>query len=284
MSADTPAPADTDPGIPIIQVDAFTDRPFAGNPAAVCLLPGDRDDTFLQQLAREMNLSETAFPRRRDDGDWDLRWFTPTTEVELCGHATLGAAHVLWEEGLANPSETLRFHTQSGLLTARRREGAPAPPWIDLDFPALPPREMGAMPGLATALGEELVWVGGNGSDLLVELASEAIVRNRCPDLAALGRLPARGLIVTAPASSPDAGYDFVSRFFAPAVGVDEDPVTGSAHCCLGPFWARRLGRDEVVGYQASARGGTVRVRVAGDRVVLSGQAVTVMRGRLTAG
>jgi predicted PhzF superfamily epimerase YddE/YHI9 len=265
-----------DAGLELVQIDAFTDRPFHGNPAAVCRLAEPRDDAFLQSVAAEMNLSETAFLSRRDDGGWDLRWFTPAIEVDLCGHATLASAHHLWQDGHAGEDEEIRFHTHSGVLTARRADG-----WIELDFPSLPPKPMGALPGLAAALGEELLWVGGNGSDLLVELASEAAVRNRCPDMAALRRLPARGVIVTAPAAAADGGYDFVSRFFAPAVGVDEDPVTGSAHCCLGPFWAERLGRDQVVGYQASARGGTVRVRVAGDRVVLAGRAVTVLRARL---
>ncbi len=268
-----------EPPLELVQIDAFTDRPFHGNPAAVCLLPAPREDAFLQAVAREMNLSETAFLARRGDGGWDLRWFTPVTEVDLCGHATLASAHLLWQDGHAAADAELRFHTHSGVLTARRAEGGEGG-WIELDFPSLPPRPMGALPGLAKALGEEVLWVGGNGSDLLVELASEAAVRHRCPDMVALRRLPARGVIVTAPAAD-GGGYDFVSRFFAPAVGVDEDPVTGSAHCCLGPFWAERLGRDELVGYQASARGGTVRVRVVGDRVRLGGQAVTVLRAVL---
>jgi predicted PhzF superfamily epimerase YddE/YHI9 len=281
--------------LPITQIDAFTTRPFTGNPAAVCILPQPQRDDFLQSVASEMNLSETAFLSRRDDGDWDLRWFTPLTEVELCGHATLASAHHLWEDGHVGAGEAMRFHTLSGPLTARR--GADG--WIEMDFPALPAKKMGALPGLAEALGETPVWVGGNGTDLLVELASETIVRQRCPDLSALRRLPARGIIVTAvadPAGQGNGGtdgnghrrtaepYDFVSRFFAPAVGVDEDPVTGSAHCCLGPFWAQRLGRDELVGYQASRRGGVVRVHPAGERVTLGGQAVTVMRGELQAG
>jgi PhzF family phenazine biosynthesis protein len=282
------------PTLPVIQIDAFTTRPFSGNPAAVVILPQPRPDAFLQAVAREMNLSETAFLGRRDDGGWDLRWFTPATEVELCGHATLASAHHLWEDGHAEPGVTIRFHTLSGPLTARRGDDG----WIEMDFPALPAKKMGALPGLADALGETPVWVGGNGTDLLVELASESVVRQRCPDLSALRRLPARGIMITAaadrtahrnggadgnghPATEP---YDFVSRFFAPAVGVDEDPVTGSAHCCLGPFWAERLGRSDVVGFQASPRGGIVRVRTAGERVTLSGQAVTVLRGRLAVG
>lgn len=265
----------------LFQIDAFTDRPFAGNPAAVCLLPEPRPDGFLQSLAREMNLSETAFLTRRDDGDWGLRWFTPLTEVELCGHATLASAHFLWQQGHAGAGDSLRFYTQSGPLAAHRRHDG----WIEMDFPSLPPREMGALPGLAAALGETPVWIGGNGADLLVELASETAVRNRCPDLVALRRLPARGIIITAArngkaeANGPD--YHFVSRFFAPSVGVDEDPVTGSAHCCLGPYWAGKLGLTTVVGYQASARGGLVEARPDGDRVHLAGQAVTVLRATL---
>jgi PhzF family phenazine biosynthesis protein len=282
------------PTLTLTQVDAFTDRPFTGNPAAVCILPSPRRDPFLQAVAREMNLSETAFLTRRDDGDWGLRWFTPTTEVELCGHATLSSAHVLWQDGHAAADETLRFHTLSGVLTARRGEGG----WIEMDFPSMPAKKMGVLPGLADALGENPVWVGGNGTDLLVELASETAVRQRCPDVSALRRLPARGVIVTAVADAAPQGnvadgnghprpaveYHFVSRFFAPSVGVDEDPVTGSAHCCLGPYWSQRLGRDDLVGYQASPRGGVVRVRAGGERVTLSGQAVTVLRAELSAG
>lgn len=261
----------------LVQIDAFTDRPFRGNPAAVCLLPAPRDDDFLQAVAREMNLSETAFLTRRDDGDHDLRWFTPAVEVELCGHATLASAHFLWQEGHAAAGETIRFHTHSGPLLARQGGDG----WIELDFPSQAVQPMGVLPGLAEALGEEPLFVGGNGSDLLVELASESIVRQRCPDVRALGRFPARGVIITA-VGDDGAGHDFVSRFFAPNAGVDEDPVTGSAHCALGPYWAAKLGKDELVGYQASARGGFVRVRPEGERVKLGGQAVTVLRAELS--
>jgi len=260
----------------IVQVDAFTDRPFAGNPAAVCVLPAPRDERWMRDVAREMNLSETAFLVRRDDGAYDLRWFTPAAEVDLCGHATLASAHVLWEDGHLTPHETARFHTRSGLLTATRTGD-----WIELDFPATPPKPTQPPADLARALGTEPLWVGSSRFDLLVLLRDERAVRELRPDIAALRELDARGVIVTAPAAGPEAGYDFVSRFFAPAVGVDEDPVTGSAHCALGPFWAERLGKDELVGYQASARGGIVRVRMQGDRVLLGGQAVTVMRGEL---
>jgi PhzF family phenazine biosynthesis protein len=260
---------------PVVQVDSFTDRAFAGNPAAVCVLREPRPDAWMQDVAREMNLSETAFLRPRDAGDeWGLRWFTPAVEVDLCGHATLAAAHVLWEEGHLDTDRQARFHTRSGVLTAERRDG-----WSWMNFPAHPPRAAEAHRGLAEALGATPRWVGTSRFDTLVELASEAEVRDLRPDIGALRRVPTRGVIVTARAEG--RGADFVSRFFAPAVGVDEDPVTGSAHCVLAPFWAERLGRDELTGFQASTRGGTVRVRARGERVELGGRAVTVMRGEL---
>jgi predicted PhzF superfamily epimerase YddE/YHI9 len=257
----------------IVQVDAFTARPFAGNPAAVCVLPGPADERWMQDVAREMNLSETAFLHREAEG-FRLRWFTPTVEVDLCGHATLAAAHVLWEDRLLGPDEPARFRTRSGLLTARRRAVG-----IELDFPAEP---IGAAPppdGLAGALGVPVVFAGCNRFDALVEVESEEVVRAVAPDFGRLAAIPVRGVIVTGRSATP--GYDFVSRFFAPRVGIDEDPVCGSAHCCLGPFWGARLGKDELVGYQASARGGEVRVRLEGPRVALGGRAVTVLRGEL---
>jgi predicted PhzF superfamily epimerase YddE/YHI9 len=267
--------------LPLYQVDAFTDRPFAGNPAAVCLLPAPREDAFLQAVAAEMNLAETAFLVRRgagagDGGDgWDLRWFTPTVEVALCGHATLASAHVLWQSGELAAGETARFHTLSGLLTAEQRGD-----WIVLDFPAEPPAAVPEPPPvLAAALGAAPLWVGRNRFDYLALLPSAAAVLALAPDLRTLSTLPVRGVIATAQAQEPP--FDFVSRFFAPAAGVDEDPVTGSAHCALGPFWRDRLGRDELLARQVSRRGGTVRVHVRGDRVELGGQAVTVFRGEL---
>ncbi len=257
----------------ITQVDAFTDRPFSGNPAAVCILDGMVEEWWMQDVAREMNLSETAFLLPHEDG-FDLRWFTPATEVELCGHATLASAHVLWEEGHLASDEEARFHTRSGPLRARRVED-----WIELDFPAEPAEEAAAPSRLAAALGVEPRWVGRNRFDLLVELGEEKEVRTLKPDLSLLREIPARGVIVTSPAVSER--FDFVSRFFGPRVGVDEDPVTGSAHCALAPFWSVRLGRNELVGYQVSSRGGVVRTRWEGDRVALGGQAVTVLRGEL---
>ena len=260
----------------ITQVDSFTNRPFAGNPAGVCILPKAATEQWMRDIAREMNLAETAFLVPQRDG-YDLRWFTPTVEVDLCGHATLASAHVLWEDGHLKPNVQARFHTKSGLLTADRRE-----PWIELDFPATPAAPAQAPPGLDAALGAKPQFVGRSKFDYLVELQDEATVRRLDPDLGAIGRVPARGVIVTARA---DKGkYDFVSRFFAPQSGVPEDPVTGSAHCALAPYWSAKLGKKELMAFQASARGGEIRLRLEGDRVRLGGQAVTVLRGELTTG
>jgi PhzF family phenazine biosynthesis protein len=261
-------------GIRVVQVDAFTERPFSGNPAAVIVLDEPGDSAWMQNVALEMNLSETAFLVRRMDGDFDLRWFTPKVEVDLCGHATLASAHVLWEEGHLKPGLKVRFRTRSGVLTADRRDGS-----IVLDFPATPEQRTEPPKGLVESLGVRAAYVGKNVFDYLVEVDSEAAVRALTPDFGALGAVRARGIIVTSVASSP--GFDFVSRFFAPAAGINEDPVTGSAHTTLGPFWSARLGKTSLVGYQASARGGVVEVEVAGDRVLLGGRAVTVLRGEL---
>jgi predicted PhzF superfamily epimerase YddE/YHI9 len=225
------------------------------------------------RVAQEMNLSETAFLLPQEDG-YNLRWFTPAVEVDLCGHATLASAHVLWELGYLPPDAPARFHTRSGLLTARR-----AGAWIELDFPATPAEPAVLPDGLAAALGVTARYAGRTRFDYLIEVDGEEDVRALRPDLAALRSLGVRGIIVTARASTGQ--YDFVSRFFAPGAGIDEDPVTGSAHCCLGPFWSARLGMSELSAYQASPRGGVVRVRVALPRVYLSGQAVTVLRGEL---
>jgi PhzF family phenazine biosynthesis protein len=258
----------------IWQVDSFSAQPFRGNPAGVCVLDRARSQEWMQQVAMEMNLSETAFLEAGDDGSWSLRWFTPATEVKLCGHATLASAHILWREGFVDSSQEISFNTLSGLLTARL-----CGELIELDFPARPPRPVAAPAGLAEALGIEPVLVARDAEDVLVLAAGEEVVRKLDPDIRGLGKVAARGIIVTAAAE--DGKHDFVSRFFAPAVGVDEDPVTGSAHCCLAPFWADRLGKHEMDGYQASARGGTVHVRLAGDRVVLGGEAVTTLRAEL---
>jgi methionine-R-sulfoxide reductase len=262
----------------IVQVDAFTDRPFHGNPAAVCVLGPDAApaDAWMASVAREMNLSETAFVRPVADG-WELRWFTPATEVDLCGHATLAAAHVLWEEH-HDDAGVLRFSTRSGELRAHRGEDG-----IVLDFPLRPAQPAAAPAGLLEALGvTRHEAVGRNRDDWLVQLASAAEVRALRPDMALLAAIDTRGVAVTAP--SDDEAYDFVSRWFGPRVGVPEDPVTGSAHCSLGPWWAERLGRRELRAYQASARGGSLRLRVHDARIEIIGRAVTVLRGELTTG
>ncbi len=259
----------------IYQVDAFTNRPFAGNPAAVCLLPKPRDEGWMQDVAREMNLSETAFLVEGDDG-YDLRWFTPAMEVDLCGHATLASAHILWETGELGPEQQARFHTRSGLLTASLGTDR-----IEMDFPATPPEPVEAPAVLLQALGVTPLYVGQSIFDYLVEVDAEATVRNLRPDFGLLKRLGARGVMVTSRAEPGD--FHFVSRFFGLGAGIDEDPVTGSAHSCLGPYWGGRLGKQEMVAFQASARGGTVHIRLAGERVILGGQAVTVLHAKLLA-
>jgi PhzF family phenazine biosynthesis protein len=263
--------------IRIVQVDAFTNRPFAGNPAAVCVLRAAPPEAWMREVAREMNLSETAFliPAGATDANgYNLRWFTPSIEVDLCGHATIASAHVLWEDGHLPQDAQARFHTRSGLLSADRRGE-----WIELDFPATPAEPAQAPAGLVEALGTEVQFVGKNRFDYLVRVASEAVLRGLKPNHALLRQIPVRGVIVTARSEAPE--FDFVSRFFAPGSGIDEDPVTGSSHCALGPYWSAELGRTELTAYQASARGGVVRVRVNGSRVVLGGQAVTVLRGEI---
>ena len=261
--------------IPITVVDAFTDRPFAGNPAAVCLLERPRLDAWLQDVAREMNLPETAFLLPEEDG-YRLRWFSPAMEIDLCGHATLASAHVLWERNLLDPVRQARFFTRSGLLTAEQKEA-----WIELDFPAEPARPVEPSFSLEEILGVPAFLAGKNRMDYLVEVPDEETVTDLQPDFAALARLDCRGMIITSRAAT--AEYDFVSRFFAPGAGIPEDPVTGSAHCCLGPYWGKKLGKKVMTGYQASARGGIVRVELDGERVKLGGKAVTVWRGEMVA-
>ena len=261
--------------IPIYQVDAFTEKPFSGNPAAVCLLPQAQEAAWMQAVGKEMNLSETAFLLKQEDG-YNLRWFTPAVEVDLCGHATLASGHILWETGILRREEQARFHTRSGLLTAVSKDGE-----IELNFPAKTEEPADPPAGLLEALKVRAKYVGKSKFDYLVQVDSEQTVRGLKPDFTALKHIPVRGVIVTSRAVSPD--YDFISRFFAPAAGVNEDPVTGSAHCTLGPFWSGRLGKNDFLAYQASERGGTLRVRVAGDRVHLSGEAVTIFQGELIA-
>jgi predicted PhzF superfamily epimerase YddE/YHI9 len=266
---------------PIFCVDAFTDEPFRGNPAAVCLLEEPLSDAVMQKVAVELNLSETAFVVARDDG-FDLRWFTPTVEVELCGHATLASAHVLFETGRLAIGDTARFHTRwRGEL-----RGTSTPDGVELDFPAAVSTPVDPPPGLADALGAAPVAVGVNDLHHVVELADAATVRSLAPEMSALSDVEGvEAVAVTA--TGDEAGIDFVSRYFAPRFGIPEDPVTGSAHTSLGPWWAARLGRGELVGRQVSARTGTVRVfvdRPAAGRITLTGRAVTVWRGELLAG
>jgi len=261
------------PEITCLQIDAFADEPFTGNPAAVCLLDEARDEQWMQAVAAEMNLSETAFVLP-SDGDFQLRWFTPVTEVDLCGHATLAAAHALWSEHIVDPEAVIRFQTRSGELTCSRRGDR-----IELDFPATPVEPDSGAAALGAALGVEPIETKRSRFDGVALLASADALRALDPDFAALARLPYRGVIATSP--SDDPRYDFLSRFFGPAVGVDEDPVTGSAHCALAPYWAARLGKLEMTAFQASRRGGVVSMRLDGDRVLLAGRAVTVLRGVL---
>jgi PhzF family phenazine biosynthesis protein len=258
----------------VYQVDAFAERPFSGNPAGVCLLERAAPEKWMQAVASEMNVAETAFLVRRPDDSFDLRWFTPTVEVDLCGHATLASAHVLWDEHHLAAGDRARFHTKSGPLVAWREADT-----IRMDFPSEPAAAAEAPAALVEALGVPLVFAGKNRMDWLVEVADEGAVTSLRPELRILSALGVRGVIVTSASASP--GRDFVSRFFAPGAGVDEDPVTGSAHCALAPYWAAKLGKPALIGQQLSARGGTVECTLAGDRVVLGGRAVTVLRCQL---
>ncbi|TDE28184.1 PhzF family phenazine biosynthesis protein [Actinomadura sp. 6K520] len=268
----------------MLVVDAFTDRPFAGNPAAVCLLQDAADAGWMQRVAAEMKHAETAFVRPVADpgAEFELRWFTPAVEVALCGHATLGAAHALYTTGIVASGAPIRFRTlKSGVLTVTRDESG----GLSMDFPACPPDPVDVPAGLAEALGVPVLAAGRNvQNDVLAEVADEAAVRGLGPDVPALAAIDARGVIVTAAAGAA-RDHDFVSRFFAPRVlpGDGEDAVTGSAHCALAPYWAERLGRDTMTGFQASARGGYVRVALRGDRVALTGAAVTVLDGEFLA-
>ncbi|MDD2496759.1 MAG: PhzF family phenazine biosynthesis protein [Desulfitobacteriaceae bacterium] len=256
----------------IYQVDAFADKPFSGNPAAVCVLEGRRDVNWMQNIAKEMNLSETAFLIPKLDG-YELRWFTPTTEVNLCGHATLASAHILWEEGYLDKGRIAKFYSKSGLLTARLNGS-----WIELDFPAAEPQEVQMPTEIIKALNiKPIYW--GKSIYYIFEVDSEQLVRTIEPDFEVLKEVLNCGVIVTS--KSTDSDFDFVSRFFDPVDGIDEDPVTGSAHCVLGPYWSKKLSKTDLIAYQASERGGILKIRVEGDRVIIGGKAITVLRGEL---
>jgi predicted PhzF superfamily epimerase YddE/YHI9 len=255
----------------IYQVDAFTNQPFSGNPAGVCLLETPKEEHWMQNIAREMNASETAFLMKENDG-YRLRWFTPEEEVDLCGHATLAAAHILWETNTLPAGAPAKFFTHSGLLTAIQKG-----PWIELNFPNEAPENVVEPPGLLEGLKAAAKYVGKNRMDYLVEVESEEVVKTMKPDFTILQKIKTRGIIVTSIGSQ---NFDFVSRFFCPGLGMNEDPVTGSAHCCLGPYWQQRLNKDYFTAYQASARGGVLKVRVTDERVYLEGQAVTVFQAK----
>lgn len=259
--------------IPIFQVDAFAEQPFMGNPAGVCVLSEPKNDDWMQLVAREMNVSETAFVSAIGDG-FSLRWFTPITEVDLCGHATLASAHTLWEQGYLDKSLEAKFNTKSGILTARQNGE-----WIELNFPIEPPTECSIPDFVISGLKVSPKLTGKNRLDYIIEVESEEIVRNLEPDFKVLKDMEIRGVIVTSQSAGGD--FDFISRFFAPGAGIDEDPVTGSAHCCLGPYWQERLNKNDLLGYQASKRGGTVKVKIIDNRVILSGKAITVIKGEL---
>jgi PhzF family phenazine biosynthesis protein len=259
--------------IPFWQIDAFSDRPFGGNPAAVCWLEQPADELWMQQVAAEMNLAETAFVRRLSEG-FELRWFTPTIEVDLCGHATLASAHALWTSGLVPAGKPIPFHTRSGVLTCTQTDN-----WIELDFPATPAKSIHLPMGLAEALGAAPREVLQSKFDFVAVFDAPSVLRRLRPDFRALATFAVRGVIATT--HSDDGRFDFLARFFGPASGIDEDPATGSAYCSLAPYWSPLLAKQQLTAYQASARGGIIRCRVNEDRVILAGNATTVCRGEL---
>lgn len=257
---------------PMYLVDAFIDQPFSGNPAGVCILDSEQPASWMQNVALEMNQAETAFVHRRDDGSWNLRWFTPQVEVDLCGHATLAAAHALWHEA-GESAQVIQFHTRIGLLSATRMGNE-----IQLDFPCDQPKTRELPADLLHFLGKPPVWFGRGRDDLLLVLENAAVVENFVPDMSLISAITERGLIITAPGDA-GSGLDMVSRFFAPRVGIPEDPVTGSAHCLLAVYWGYRLGKTSLRARQASPRGGLLSLELQGERVLLSGSAKTMLKG-----
>jgi PhzF family phenazine biosynthesis protein len=259
--------------IPLFQIDAFTSEPFKGNPAAVCLLNEEIPDSQMQKIALEMNLSETAF-LLEENGGYRLRWFTPVTEVNLCGHATLASAYLLFNKSFMSRDQLIYFYTRSGELQAMMADG-----WVTLNFPAFEEKPFIETDKVREALGVNPVEVVKSGENVIVELETSDEVRNLNPDFIKLMKIPLHGVAVTARSDVPE--YDFISRYFAPWVGIDEDPVTGSAHACLGPYWRKRLKKKKMIAYQASARGGVVKVEIQGNRVLLGGQAILILEGEL---
>lgn len=258
----------------IFQINAFTTTPFSGNPAAVCLLDAPKDMPWMQRMTQEMNQPVTAFVSPRKNNEYDLYWFTPTTELNLCGHGTLGSAHILWEQKHVKPDECIQFHTKSGLLTVKQvNEG------IQLDFPANPVQKSEIPAELEQAIQVPFRNVVKNTLGYIVEVETEEVVKKLKPNLDLLSVIPVTGIIVTSLSSSPD--FDFISRYFAPRIGINEDPVTGSAHCGLGPYWGKKLQKKRLIGYQASYRGGKVNVELVENRVLLTGQALTIFQGKL---
>jgi PhzF family phenazine biosynthesis protein len=258
---------------PIYIVDSFTEKAFRGNPAAVCFPNEGADSDWMLGVAAEMNLSETAYLKKRGEG-FDLRWFTPEVEVDLCGHATLASAHILWEEGLLSENNKAFFYTKSGTLTAEKKSDQ-----IGLNFPSKSEKEINEFGKLQKALDTDFIYAGESGYYYIIEVKSEEDVKNLKPDFGALKNATEFGVIVTAKSLSDE--YDFVSRFFAPSVGIDEDPVTGSTHCVLGPYWMKKLNKNTLRAYQASKRGGILNLRVEEAGVYIAGNAVTILKGEL---
>lgn len=254
----------------LYQVDAFTDKLFKGNSAGVCILDKQISEEMMQSIAMEMNLSETAFLLKQDNG-FNLRWFTPESEVDLCGHATLASAHILWEEGYLDQNEQAIFYTKSGVLKAFK-DGE----YITLDFPLELAQQVNPPDDLIKAFNVPFLYAGKNRMDYIIEVENEEVIKALKPDFELLKRVKARGVIVTSASSNPE--YDFVSRFFAPRVGINEDPVTGSAHCCLGPYWSNKLKKDSLIAYQASKRGGILKLRILKERIHIGGKAVTFFK------
>lgn len=255
-------------------INTFTEQAFKGNPAAVCFLSDEKESSWMQTVAKELNLPTTAFIWFIND-EYHLRWFTPSVEIPICGHGTLASAYFLWEKRYVDKARSIPFHTKSGVIKAQLIDG-----WIQLQFPAIIEQNVVAPELLIKALGVEPVYVGKSRLDYLVEVESEEIVRNLKPNIDLIAQLPVRGVIVTSHSNANE--FDFVSRFFSPAQGIIEDYVNGSSHCCLGPYWKNKLHKTDFTAYQASERGGIIKIKVLGDEIFLSGKSITIFEGKLT--